>query len=58
MGDWRVSRHVSPDMHQDVTKSTIFYGELIRQPNFHHVLGKIWRRELRAWATLKSRSGV
>jgi hypothetical protein len=23
----------------------IFYGELIRQPNFHHVLGKIWRRD-------------
>ena len=46
MGGSRVPRHVSPDMHQDSYKiRPIFYGELIRQPNFHHGLGKIWRRD-------------
>jgi hypothetical protein len=23
----------------------IFYGELTQQPNFHHGVGKIWRRD-------------
>ena len=59
MGGSRVSRHVSPDMHQDNYKiRPVFYGELIRPAQFSPWLGKNLAARLRAWATLKSRSGV
>jgi hypothetical protein len=59
MGGSRISRHVSPDMHQDNYKiRPIFYGELIRPAQFSPWLGKNLAARLRAWATLKSRSGV
>ena len=51
MSGSRVSRRVSPNMHQDITKSTHLLRRIDTPAQFSPCLGKNLAARLRAWAT-------